>query len=89
MDRSRAKKRATMMDSEDEEDDILTDLHQPKLKKKRDEREITDIAEGPRDFIQALTEAGFHPRSGNLPNTLSTITYQSFFIQFVNIHSVY
>ena len=34
-------------------------------------KEVGDIAEGPEDFIKALTEAGFHPRSQDFPNILS------------------
>jgi len=65
------RKRATMMidSDEDEEGDLLSDLPRPVLKKTR--RDVEDIAEGPEDYIKALTEAGFHPRSGDLPNILS------------------
>ena len=69
MNRSVVRKRATMMiDSDD--DDTLAPLPLPKSKKRK-EVDIPNLASGPEDFIQALTEAGFHPRSGNLPNLLS------------------
>ena len=71
MDRSNVRKRATMrLDSDDEEEDMLTDLPQPKTKKRREDA-VENLATGPPDFIQALTESGFQPRSGNLPNILS------------------
>lgn len=74
-----SRKRATMMiDSEDEdEDDIPGVLPRPALKKtKKSDVEVEDLASGPPDFIKALTNAGFHPRSGTLPNILSvTIVY--------------
>ena len=59
-----------MLDSDDEDDDILQSLPPPKAKKRKDGN-IEDIASGPADFIKALTEAGFHPRTENLPNLLS------------------
>lgn len=62
-----------MIDSEDEADDILGELHQPKPKKRKEsQKEVSDIAEGPSDFIQALTDSGYYPRQGNLPNVLGT-----------------
>lgn len=65
----RVRKRATMMlDSDEENDDTLGEL--PQSKKSRSD-EIENLASGPTDFIKALVEAGFHPRSGNLPNLLS------------------
>lgn len=65
------RKRATMMiDSDDEGDDTLGEL--PVTKKTRRDPAVEDLADGPPDLIKALTEAGFHPRSGSLPNILST-----------------
>ena len=65
-----------MLDSDDEDDDTLGELPPPQSKKRREEN---DLASGPKDFIQALVDAGFYPRSGNLPNLLSNLDY------FVNI----
>jgi hypothetical protein len=59
-----------MLDSDDEDDDSLHSLPPPKAKKRK-ENNIEDVATGPDDFIKALTEAGFYPRTGNLPNLLS------------------
>lgn len=71
------RKRATMMlDSDDEDDDSLKSLPPPKAKKRK-ENNIEDVAAGPADFITALTEAGFHPRTGNLPNLLSSVIHTS------------
>ena len=57
-----------MIDSDD--DDALATLPLAKFKK-RNIVNIPDLATGPEDFMQALTESGFHPRSGTLPNLLS------------------
>lgn len=81
------RKRATMMlDSDDEDDNILGALPPPNAKKRKEE-DIDNLATGPDDFIKTLTEAGFHPRTGNLPNLLSLfhtmsvcITYSLFLI---------
>lgn len=56
-----------MLDSDDEEEDTLGELPQPQSKKRRED----DLASGPKDFLKALVDAGFYPRSGNLPNLLS------------------
>lgn len=59
-----------MLESDEENDDTLEDLPQPKSKRRREDN-VENLASGPTDFIKALVEAGFHPRSGNLPNLLS------------------
>lgn len=65
------KKRATMMvDSDNEDDDLFSEENQPKKKK---QSQVADVAEGPSDFIETLTDAGYYPRSGSLPNLLSII----------------
>lgn len=70
------RKRATMMlDSDDEDDDILGALPPPNAKKRKEE-DIDNLATGPPDFIKTLTEAGFHPRTGNLPNLLSVQQFE-------------
>ena len=69
-----SRKRTTMMidsDEEDEGDDTFGELPQPKQKRNEENVEIDYLAEGPPDFIAALTEAGFHPRANNLSNMLS------------------
>lgn len=69
------KRAMTIIDSDedDEEGDLLSDLSHPVLKKTR--WDVEDIAYGPEDLIKALTKAGFHPRSGNLPNILCNNFY--------------
>ncbi|XP_057379729.1 Fanconi anemia group D2 protein-like [Daphnia carinata] len=71
-----SRKRATMMlDSDDEDDDVLGALPPPKTKKRKAE-DIDNLANGPADFIKTLTEAGFYPRTGNLPNLLSVQPFE-------------
>lgn len=70
-----------MLDSDDEDEDTLGALPPPKAKKRK-EGNIDGVATGPADFIKALTEAGFHPRTGNLPNLLSLFCRLSVFIKF-------
>ncbi len=76
MDRSSVRKRATMMIDSDDEDTFGALQPQPQSKKRKQDK-IPNLASGPEDFIQALTEAGFHPRSGNLPNLLSRYSIQA------------
>lgn len=77
------RKRATMMlDSDDEGDDTLAELPQPKSKRRKED-EIENLAAGPTDFINALLDAGYQPRSGSLPNLLS-ISFQ-LTIEFIHL----
>ena len=62
-----------MIDSDEESgNDTFGELPQPKQRRTQNV-EIDDPADGPPDFIAALTEAGFHPRANNLPNLLSKL----------------
>ena len=85
------RKRPTMMidSDEDEEGDLLSDLPRPVLKKTR--RDVEDIVEGPEDYIKALTEAGFHPQSGDLPNIfdLQHVLQNTFQLQLFYYNTFY
>ena len=79
----RGKKRATMMvESDDEDEDLFSEKHEAKPIKKPKTSGISslDLASGPQDFIDALTQAGFYPRTENLPNVLSMINDDNFYI---------
>lgn len=72
------RKRQTMQIDSDEDEDLFGELNQPKPKKKKKDTRITDIADGPSDFMETLTDAGFFPRKGNLPNLLSNFQVYPF-----------
>lgn len=80
----RGRKRATMMVDSDEDEDLFSEKLEA-IPKKKKSCTIQDLASGPQDFIEALTGAGFHPRTENLPNLLSkkrnykTLVKQIFF----------
>ena len=63
----------------DEDEDLFSEKHEAMPKKKKS-CGIEDLASGPQDFIDVLTEAGFHPRSENLPNVLSKTRPKYYFL---------
>lgn len=70
-----------MMVESDEDEDLFSEKHEA-IPKKRKTCGIEDLASGPQDLIDALTEAGFHPRTDNLPNLLSKIrSYRTIYLE--------